>query len=238
MKLEETMSKWFEETGIELSKCGLQNGFDKLVFAALPLLENYFDSALMILNEGRRLPAMALLRCTGEFIAKIIYCLQGDNSQGLSIDERTESWEKSTFKERKRYYENIIERYTGSDCKKVQSWIDKTDREIAKIKTDNKLPPTAKIFEEALGVNHPVGRAGMYQQYLGAVHLDLEILAKTTEEDGNATEFKGDVEYDIERLKFECLTQLFYFLQAVYNYYKLKNFDNVKDEYKTLIPVS
>lgn len=114
---------------------------------------------------------MALLRCTGEFIAKIIYCLQGDNSQGLSIDERTESWEKSTFKERKRDYENIIDRYTGSDRRKVQSWIDKTDREIAKIKTD-KLPPTAKIFEQTLGANHPVGRAGMYQQFLGAVHLD------------------------------------------------------------------
>ena len=64
-----------------------------------------------------------------------------------------------------------------------------------------------------------------------------ETISKWFEETGIELR-KCGLQYDIEKLKFDCLTQLFYFLQAVCNYYELKNFDNVKDEYKMLIPVS
>ena len=58
MKVEETISKWFEKTGIELRKCGLQNGFDKLKFECLTQLFyflqavcNYYELKKMITSK-------------------------------------------------------------------------------------------------------------------------------------------------------------------------------------------
>lgn len=236
--IEETINKWFDEVQDKLRKHGLQTGFDELIFAALGLLDNYFNCALMILNKGSRLPAMALFRCTGEFIAKITYCLQGENGQGLNTEERVESWRKLTLEKDKDFCKSIIDKYTGDDRNNVQKRIDKIDEEIAKIITD-KLSSTATIFEEVFAESFPFAKAGMYQQFLGAVHLDLKILAETIGEKESVTEYIGDIEdYDIEELKFNCVTQFFYFLRAVYNYYGLKNFDKIENEYKTLIPAS
>ena len=235
--IEETINKWFDEVQDKLRKHGLQTGFDELIFAALGLLDYYFNCALMILNKGSRLPAMALLRCTGEFIAKITYCLQGDNGQGLNTEKRVEVWRKSTLKEDRKYCNSIIDKYTGDDRNKVQSHIDKIDEEIAKIPND-KMLSTAAIFEEVFAESFSFAKAGMYQQFLGAVHIDLKIVEETIEKKEGVTEYKGDVDYDIDDLKFNCVTQFFYFLRAVYNYYGLKNFDKIENEYKTLIPAS
>ena len=92
---------------------------------------------------------MALLRCTGEFIAKIIYCLQSDNGQGSNVDERVELWRKSTLQQDKKFCEILTDKYTGNDRNKIKNRIKEVDNEIAKIKT-GKLPSTAHIFEEVL----------------------------------------------------------------------------------------
>lgn len=237
MEIEETINKWFDEAQDKLRKHGLQTGFDELIFAAIVLLDNYFNCALMILKNKSRLPAMALLRCTGEFIAKIIYCLQSDNGQGSNVDERVKMWRKSTLQQDKKFCEILIDKYTGDDRNKIKNRIKEVDNEIAEIKT-GKLPSTAHIFEEVFVKNFPFARAGMYQQFLGAVHLDLKILEETIEKKEGVTEYKGDVDYDIDDLKFNCATQFFYFLRAIYDYYDLKTFDKIENEYKTLIPAS
>lgn len=101
----------------------------------------------------------------------------------------------------------------------------------------HELPNTATIFEEIFGKRHPVGRAGMYLQYLGAVHSDLETLRRTIKTDRTGTEYTGDVEYNIEDLKFECLTQAYTFFRHLYEYYNLA-FQEIQNEYNMLIPKS
>jgi len=236
MEIEETINKWFDETLSKLYQGGLpKNKIDEMILASVPIIENYLNIVLVILEKGVRLPAMALLRISGEFIAKIIYCLKG-NMQGLSVGERIESWEKTSFIKRKKFYENIKGRYSGNNLKKIHKWIDETENEINKISI-NALPETKIIFEEVFGEKHPIGREGMYLQYLGAVHLDLETVAKTIKKDKTSTEYMGDVEDRIKDLKFECLTHCYTFFREIYNYYKL-DFQEIGNKYKTLIPES
>lgn len=96
-----------------------KSNIDEMILASIPVIDNYLNNVLMILKEECKLPARALLRASGEFIAKPIYCLKG-NIQGLSVSERIESWEKTSLIQRRRYYENIIDRYSGCNHKKVQ----------------------------------------------------------------------------------------------------------------------
>lgn len=232
MEIDETINKWFDEIANRLQALGLpKNNIDEMILASIPLIDNYLNNVLMISKNVSRLPAMALLRVSGEFIAKLIYCLQGD---GNGVSKRIESWEKTSLIKRKKFYQNIIDRYTGCNRKKVQKWIDETQNEIDEINVDE-LPNTGRVFEEIFGKEHPVGRAGMYLQYLGAVHIDLETLAKTITKDGTRIEYMGDVEYSIENLKFECLTHTYIFFHEVYRYYNL-DFQKIENEYKTLIP--
>ncbi len=236
MEIDETINKWFDETENRLRAIGLpKNNVNDTVLASISLIDNYLNNTMMILKQGCRLPSMALLRVTGEFIAKLIYCLKG-STQGPNVNQRIESWRKTSLIKRKKYYENIIDRYSGCNRKKVQKWIDETKNEVGKIKV-NELPDTAKIFEETFGKKHPVGRAGMYLRYLGAVHLDWETLEETIKRNKTGTEYMGDVEYNIEDLKFECLTHGYIFFQYLYEYYNL-DFKEIQNEYKMLIPKS
>lgn len=143
---------------------------------------------------------------------------------------------KTSLRKRKKLYENIIDRYTGCDRKKIQKWIDETDKEINKIRTKD-LPNTARIFTQIFGQKHPVGRAGMYLQYLSAVHIDLETLAKTIKKDTTSTKYMGDVEHNIEGLKFECLTHAYIFLKHLHKQYNL-DFQKIEKGYEILIPKS
>ena len=232
MEIDETINKWFEETENRLQALGLpKNSIDEMFLASILLIDNYLNNVLVISNNGSRLPAMALLRVSGEFIAKLIYCLEG-NENGVS--KRIESWEKTSLRKRKKFYENIIDRYSDCNRKKVQRWIDETEKEVNKIRVKG-LPDAARIFADVFGEKHPVGRAGMYLQYLGAVHIDLEMLEKTIKRNGTDSEYMGDVEYNIEGLKFECLTHGYIFFKHLYEYYKL-DFQEIRNEYKILIP--
>lgn len=232
MGIDETINRWIDESkallqGLNLPKCRT----DEMILSSISLIDNYLNNVLMILDRGSRLPAMALLRVLGEFVAKLIYCIKGSES---GVNERVDSWEKTSLKKRKKFYENIIDRYSGCDHKKIQKWIDKTEDEIDKINVDE-LPNTADIFEKVFGKKHPVGRAGMYLQYLSAVHLDLETLERTKKRGATGIEYMGDVEYEIEGLKFECLTHVYIFFKHLYEYYNL-DFQKIQNEYKILIP--
>ena len=236
MEIEEIINKWFEKTENELQALGLpKNKLDVMILSARPVVSNYIDSALLVLDKERQLPAMALLRITGELIAKLIYCLKDSNSKGQ--DSRIQRWEKTTFKECETLCKSIIERFKGHERAQVQEWINEIEKKLDGLQKVKHLPPTNQILEAVFEEGHPVGKFGMYQKYLNSVHIDLETLAKTIKRDTTGTEYMGDVEYNIEDLKFECLTHVYIFFREVYMYYNL-DFQEIQNEYKILIPKS
>jgi len=233
MEIDKTINKWFGEIEGRSKQLGLpKNNIDRMILGSIPIIDNYSNSVLMILNDGSRLPAMALLRVLAEFILKLIYCLKADDS---SVDKRIESWEKTSLIQRGKYYKDIIDIYHGCNRKNVHEWIDETESELAKIEGVDALPSVATIFEQVFEKDYPVDRAGMYLQYLGAVHIDLEVLAKTISKSGTEIEYKGDVSCNIEDLKFECLTHAYIFFRHLYEYYSL-DLQKIENEYKMLIP--
>jgi hypothetical protein len=233
-RIDETIDKWFEEIRNELQPLRLpKTRIDETIMASIPVVHNYLNCVLAILQNDRRLPAKALLRISGEFVAKLIYCLSG-KIQRLGVSERFDAWGKTSLMKRKRYYENIRDVYAGSNRKTVEKWIDETQREIDKIKGSN-LPKTASIFADIFGQRQPVCHAGMYLQYLGAVHIDLETLARTIKTDTKGIEYMGDIEEKVEDLRLDSLTQVYMLFREVYRYYSL-DFGKTENEYRAFMP--
>ncbi|MBN1805804.1 MAG: hypothetical protein JW837_11170 [Sedimentisphaerales bacterium] len=228
MEIDETINNWINETEGLLQELGLPNcKVDVMVLSAIPTIDNYLNSALLILNNGNRLPAMALLRSVGELATRIIYCLMAKDSTEQNV--RVQRWEKHSLQERKRLYEKFLKRYeqnqNQSKIEEMQRWIDQTEDKIKKIKIRG-LPKNQDIFLEVFDEKHPVGQEGFYHIYLCAIHVDLETLNKTMQNG----EYTGDWEYDIEVLKYECLTLLYFFLREVYKNYEL-NLQRINSDY-------
>jgi len=232
MEIDDTINKWFDDSKsllqeLNLPKCKI----DIMILSTISLIDNYLNNALLILNGGSRLPAMALLRVMGEFISKITYCLKGKNQK--EVENRIGRWEKSSLIQRRELYKKILSRYKKPNSqvqfKKVQEWINETEDEIKKIKSHG-LPQNQDIFLEAFGEHHPVGQDGIYHQYHCSIHVDLETLARTIRNN----EYTGDFEFNIEDLKFECLTHAYFYLKEIYEYYEL-NTQIINDDYDRLL---
>lgn len=242
MKIDKTINKWFDETKVILRKHKPQrDNIDDILFASIAIIDNYVSSARLLLeNPGneRRLPAQALLRVSGEFIAKLKYCFDAGvkNKDMEKTCDRLESWRKLSLGKKKTFLESIVDRCNSSDRQIVEKWLADIESAIQKI-TVNPLCKTSDILKETFGKEHPVGEAGIYSQYHNSVHIDLETLESTICRKQGCVEYKGDVDYDIKGLIFECLTHVFEFLRVLYKYYNF-DFCKIENEYKMLIPKS
>jgi len=230
MKIEEIINRWFDDVEGRLKNLGLpKNGVNQMILASISVVDNYLNNILMILNQDSKLPAMALLRVIGEFIVKLVWCIQGStNNQPKQSVDKFKSWKKHSLKELNKFRRQIIDRYNNATRKMLQKQIDKDDKEIESItvdyfaKEDEKQKRSiSSFFNEVFGVNKDIYHPGMYLQYLRAVHIDYITLNETIKEQASTPSYEGDVDCDIENLKIACLLFAHLFFKEVCRYYNM-----------------
>lgn len=251
MQIDKTINKWFDETTEILGQRGTpREDIDDILFASIAVVVNHLNSTLLLLNNKKILPARALLRVSSEFIAKLIYCCLQDKAVSKI---RTDSWKKTSYIKTKKYLQNVKDGfeqklsenieykhiYQQGICK-IKQGIEEIENELDDFQKDKGLEQTTQILPSiSLGGKHPFGEAGVYQQYLNAIHIDLETLAKTIKKGKTGTEYMGDVENNIEYLKFECLWQGYIFFKEICRYYKLDLLSQkIENEFIALTPKS
>lgn len=235
MNIDETIKKWIEETEtLLLNRQGqLRTSVDDLLFGFFLIFRNYIYSIGTLLNEGRKLPSRALLRSTGELIVKILWCLNKQNKNSNTSEERFERWRKSSLAKLNKFRKDIIGYYSGDERLQLQKAINQSQQIINKI-SQKKMPNVSCLFEKVYAKEALMSRAGMYLQYLGAVHIDLITLSRTQINDKNELKCVGDCDDTIYELWRECLIQTRHFLGAVYRHFGL-DFQRIQNEYENIM---
>jgi hypothetical protein len=96
------------------------------------------------------------------------------------------------------------------------------------------MPNVSCLFEKVYGKEDLMSRAGMYLQYLEAVHIDLITLSRTGIKDRSELKYIGDCNDTIYELWQECLIQTRHFLCAVYRHFGF-DFHGIQNEYENIM---
>lgn len=234
MEIEKTINKWFEKTENALDNLDSERKNTNLYFLivnSLPTFGKYLHTAIMILNWERRLPAKALLRVSGQLVSRVSWVLKGKDDQ--EQQNRLKCWIKDSYVKKRRFYNEILEYYTGEEKAQIEESIRVYSEEIDKLEKCNikELPQPKKVFEQAFGKSNIV--SGMYSQYHDSVHPDLLVLTGTIREDGEMTMCEGDTEENIDDLKFECLIQVYIFFKEIHKFYDL-DFQEIENGFQVI----
>jgi len=240
MGIDETINKWFDEIEDKLQQRGQpKNIIDNMTFASLSLIDNYLNTILMIVNNGSRLPAMALLRVLNQFVSRIVWVLIGNNEDKSELQNRFNRWELSSYKKERVFLKKIMGFYARKERAQFENAIKKYEQKVENLeKTGIKnLPPPEQILEDVFGTKQIA--IGMYSRLHRAVHPDLLVLRRTFKNNEAGYTYDGDVDEKTDDLKFECLICAHRFFKEICRYYNIYSLSQkIENEFNKLTPKS
>ena len=211
-KIEETIALWFNHTydllGSEKDK--ENSAIGSVLFSSIPIVDNYIQSAINILNEGKKLPAKALIRITSELTAKIIWCIEGKDSEEIS--RRIKRWDKQSLMQENK----LISKFKDSEKEEIKKFYEQRTAHINSLSPQvegvKKMPVMADILEDEL-------YAEVFVQFNDAVHIDTFVLNKTINDNMTTVEYSGDTKDNVELLKECCLDSVYIFFCSIYAFF-------------------
>lgn len=225
-EIDETINKWFEQakqklTGGKTYYKQYELDVDSLCLGVVALVENYADSALLLLNTGKKLPAKALLRVISDVSVKCMWCLKGLEQSQEEFSDRFDKWRRySLSKDKKRIGAEIgilKENYDNSKSElvaKLEGLVKILEKEG--INDDEKMPSIWKMRE--IWENQPeMNFDALYRQFHEGIHPDwmvLQILQRKCEE---KILYKADKEENVNLLKTYCLIIIGYLFESIYS---------------------
>ncbi len=229
--MDQTINKWFEETADSINaKDNTNSSVDALCFSVVPLAHNYCDAVLILLNNNKKLPAMALLRVLSELSLRFLWCLYEDNPAKESIDVRIERWKKHTFEEGVKRLKKLLPCANPEESQHLNDQIAFLEEEIKAIEPKsmgplyNSLNELPELYKEKL---YPL----LYSNFNFAIHPDLKLFTYLIKRAGNKRIFSGDIdEVETDLLKKHCVTPAFCILSFVRSHYNL-DCEGLKSEY-------
>jgi hypothetical protein len=260
MEIEQPLS-WVNETLDQLEKrfSGRteKNELDAIVFASMPMVQNYLSCTLEILEGGRKLPAMALLRCLYQLTSRIAWILMGSTQE--ECEERLRCFKMSALQDAAKLIDRVLTLYQQNqqgiaevvlnalrEHKATKVEIEKKIKELRAFKVAE-MPHPLEILKTVYGAsekrqNHnglpPVGEMAAilaWPRLHQAVHPDYLVLKLRIATTKGTWLYEGDdVDADIDGLKYECCLCVYRFLQEVYKCYKLENFQKIQDVFSDL----
>ena len=177
------------------------------------------------------LPAQAQLRIMAELIIKFLWCLYGgiDN-----VEKRLRIWEKNSAKEKKRLDEWLLP-IANKDMKvQLENEINALKEKIHAEQCLEKMPKTAKLFEELIDVFDRNVYTTAYLQFNSSVHIDTHILTSIVEHQNEGKIFRSDLDENINKLKLHLLSFTYMFVKPIYLCYNW-TFDYTENEYQKTI---
>lgn len=235
-EIDTTIEKWFVETVEDINaKVETDTGVDNLCSSIVPLAHNYCTAVLLLLNNGRRLPAMALLRVLAELAFRCIWCLYEDNPEDEPASVRVERWLKRSYRERISLIRRMIRSSTVPKCdKKVFGREMEGLTQLMEIIPHRSAGNLFKSLEELPPAYGEELYPCLYSTFNRAVHPDILLLGDMVKEKGHKRIFFGDLEHiEIQVLKIYCLTAAFNILSIFRINYDW-DYVEMKSEYLTI----
>jgi hypothetical protein len=230
---------------------------DATVFASIPMVQNYAWSILKLLNQEDKhiLPAMALLRCLHEFTSRIVWILMGSTQK--ECEERLRRFEMSTLIAEKRLIKGVLDLYQNQQglseevlnaLGKHKTTKVKIEERIEELKASGiaEMPKPLEILKIVYGAfekrqnNNGCPPAGEMAAILAwprlhrAVHPDYLVLKSSISTTDGTQLYNGDVDADIDDLKYECCLCVCRSLQEIYRHYNLENLQKIYDVFSNL----
>ncbi len=240
MEIDETTRKWFRVTADKIaaeSKPG-KAAYD-LCSNVIPLAHNYCDSVLLLLNNKKKLPAMALIRVLAELTLRFIWCLSL-NKQNESVDTRIVRWLKESYIQAKRNLEKKLSSADGEKKNVIEANVQRLKDAIAQIQCEpagplyNSLEDLAVSncdnLEKTLTWKNDIYPL-LYTFFNQGIHLDLLVLSKCVRQNGNVRIFFEDYDaMDIDELKIYCMSCVYNIVAGTYIVYEW-DYQGIKKEY-------
>lgn len=232
-EIDATIERWFVETAEHINtKVETDTNVDNLCSSVVPLAHNYCTAVLLLLDNGRKLPAMALLRVLAELAFRCIWCLYQDNPENETPNVRVERWLKKSYHERISLLERMIRSSTVPKSDKGTFRKEtKQLRELMEEIPHREAAPLFNSVEELPPAYREDIYPCLYSTFNRAVHPDILLLGDMVREKGQTRVFLSDLEHiKIDPLKIYCMTVVFNILSVFRLYYKW-DYTTIKSEY-------
>jgi len=255
MQIEQNVKNWFGKT-MDLLESRFSNGIiandlEDAVNSSVSVVAIYASSVFGILEGGRKLPAMALLRSLYQLTSRLTWILMG--STDSERHNRLERLEKTSLKDELKLLNGILDIFKNDKREntikalkeydnarvKVEQRINELENCGVKEMPQQPLQVLKEVFKDVYGQpNEGPGAsetipirawAGLHK----AVHPDYITLKSTIFNSGDRL-YHGDiVNEDIDRLRYECCVCIHRFLKEIYNFYGF-DFHKIDDEFLKL----
>jgi hypothetical protein len=215
----EFIRRWGADTISLWEKAERGKTSDLLCGTVLPVCSTYSNAIMLLLQNGWRMPAKALLRIVFEVIAKLCWCLSApktDRSE-FAVEERANQWAKTSIAEEIKLREGVAK--TASEAVKGEN-----DRILQSLKAKpglascKPMPKFANIMDQPSQPLLQQLYVRLYLQFLNAVHLDCVSLGETVKNDERITDDSEEpVEYLAQCWVFD-MYMLFFGIRSYYGW--------------------
>jgi hypothetical protein len=232
--VDNAIDRWFSETEAAFKKLHTDRPVDFLCCSVTAIAHNYCSAALLLLNNGHRLPAMALLRVLAELAFRLVWCLYSGNPQNESCEVRIERWQKTSLKERKKFVQRMIESNISSaeEINGFRKELETLKRMINQIQQK----PIGNFFEMLRDLPKPYKMdmyPRLYNNFNWAIRPDFLLLRRLVKQNANSHIVVSDIDDDPTVLKIYCLTMALNILAVVRKNYEW-DYDTIKTEYRKI----
>lgn len=259
MEIEQLLQNWFDETFDHLKKHFQQQSqrtnLEDAVNASISVLQNYVWSILKLLDKNQPeqhiLPAIALLRCLYQLTSRITWILMGIGD--AERQNRMERLERDSLSQELKLIEQTLEVFGNDERKNTRDALKKYEmareniaKRIEHLKSSGTkgLPPPMRILEEVFkgqygvtsegpGASELIPIAGWQRLHKG-VHPDYLVLNLTIFDSEAGLSYHGDIEEDIDYLKYQCCVCVHRLLKEIYKFYGFLNFDKIDNDFREL----
>lgn len=187
---------------------------DLLCITTLTVCSTYFSSIMILLKNGMRMPAKALLRVLFEVSVKTMWCLHkpGPDKSDSAVEQRIERWAKASLKEDIRLRQDFASILEGEDREKLEEDIRQLNEQHKAWECERMPSKFTDIVKDLGDVWFKEHYPRLYRQFNSAVHLDFASLcsrAKYNDSDMLITNDTDEAVKDLAQMAVAIMHVLF-----------------------------
>jgi len=219
------VKRWFNDT-VSLFESNVKSDkpVEHLCITSLTVSVTYVRAIIILLSNGVRMPAKALLRILFELATRLAWCLllpdESLNPDEL-IEEKIRRWSRSSVKERIRIL-NAFEKFWPQDAiHELNTRRESFEKLLKSLEDVKELPPFAQLVGQLPGAWGLELYARCYSKFNDAVHLDISSLGDRVKEDGRKLYVEFDSKELIEDLIRYCVVMermIFFLVRTHYEW--------------------